>query len=100
MGMLPRLKNAGEILFGEHCPISLGNYTLGVNAILPTGGFAHTFSCVSVFDFLKRSSFAFVNREGYDKLSGPTRTLAQFEGFPAHARVLDFLDARNARKES
>ncbi len=94
LDLLPRLKNAGEILFGEFCPITVGNFSLGVNAILPTGGFANTFSCVSVFDFLKRSSFAYANKEGYAQLSGPARTLANFEGFPAHARALDAIDQK------
>ena len=82
--ILPRLHNAGEILLGPHCPISIGNYVLGVNAILPTGGFARTYSCITVHDFLKRSSFAYVTREGFETLSEPTKVLAQFEGFPTH----------------
>lgn len=85
---LPRLQNAGEILLGPYSPISLGNYTLGVNAILPTGGFARTFSCTTIHDFLKRSSFAYVSREGFQQLAGPTKTLAEFEGFPAHYRAV------------
>jgi histidinol dehydrogenase len=92
LDLLPRIKNAGEILFGRYCPITLGNYSLGVNAILPTGGFAHTFSCVSVFDFLKRSSFGYVSQEGFSIIGGPARVLARFEGFPAHARAIDFLN--------
>jgi len=92
--MLPRIRNAGEILFGDYCPITLGNFSLGVNAILPTGGFAHTYSCVSVFDFLKRSSFAYASREGFSNISGAARILAEFEGFPAHARAIDYLQKR------
>jgi histidinol dehydrogenase len=87
--VLPKLRNAGEILLGPHSPITLGNFSLGVNAILPTGGFARTFSCVSVHDFLKRSSFACVSAEGYRQLSGPARTLAEYEGFPAHRQAID-----------
>ena len=87
---LSRIKNAGEILLGPHCPITLGNFSLGVNAILPTGGFANTFSCVSVFDFLKRSSFGYASREGYSQISESARVLAEFEGFPSHARALDY----------
>jgi histidinol dehydrogenase len=85
---LPRLKNAGEILLGPHTPITVGNFSLGVNAILPTGGFARTFSCVSVHDFLKRSSFACASRAGFLKLAGPASILAEFEGFPSHKRAI------------
>ncbi|HLG64377.1 MAG TPA: histidinol dehydrogenase [Ktedonosporobacter sp.] len=86
--LLPELKNAGEILLGAHTPTCIGNYSLGTNAILPTGGFAHTFSCTSVFDFLKRTGVGYLTAEGYAALSEPTRRLAEFEGFPAHASAV------------
>ena len=88
MAVLPKIVNAGEILLGENTPITIGNFSLGVNAILPTGGFAKTFSCVTVFDFLKRSSIGYLTREGYERLAPVARTLAEIEGFPAHARAL------------
>ncbi|GCF10185.1 histidinol dehydrogenase [Dictyobacter arantiisoli] len=93
--VLPELRNAGEILLGSRTSGPLANYSLGINAILPTGGFAHTFSCTSVFDFLKRTSLGYVTAEGYGPLSDSTRILADFEGFPSHARaVTDRPEAR------
>ena len=86
--ILPELKNAGEILLGSHTPTCIGNYSLGTNAILPTGGFAHTFSCTSVFDFLKRTGVGYLTEDGYAALSETTRRLAEFEGFPAHASAV------------
>jgi histidinol dehydrogenase len=86
--LLPDLKNAGEILIGPYTPIPMGNYCLGTNAILPTGGFAHTFSCTTVFDFLKRTGIGYITAEGYAGLSEVTRRLAEFEGFPAHAKAV------------
>jgi len=86
--LLPELKNAGEILLGPHTPFCMGNYSVGTNAILPTGGFAHTYSCTSVYDFLKRTGLAYLTQEGYASLSGTTRRLAEFEGFPAHANAV------------
>jgi histidinol dehydrogenase len=86
--ILPRLKNAGEILIGPYTPYSAGNYAVGTNAILPTGGFAHTFSCTSVYDFLKRTGLAYVTAEGYPAISATVQTLAEFEGFPAHASAV------------
>ena len=83
--VLPELKNAGEILLGSRTSGPLANYALGTNAVLPTGGFAHTFSCTSVFDFLKRTTLGYVTAEGYGPLSEVTRRLADFEGFPSHA---------------
>lgn len=86
--VLNQIVNAGEILLGPHTPITLGNFSLGVNAILPTGGFAKTFSCVTVYDFLKRSSIGYVTATGYDKLKDVARQFAEYEGFPSHARAI------------
>ncbi len=86
--LLPQLKNAGEILIGRYTPFCMGNYCVGTNAVLPTGGFAHTYSCTSVYDFLKRTGIAYVTQEGYPTLSETTRRLADFEGFPAHANAV------------
>ncbi len=92
--ILPEIKNAAEILLGPYTPTCIGNYNLGTNAILPTGGFAHTFSCTSVFDFLKRTGVGYLTSEGYSSLCDTTRRLADFEGFPSHARaVTDRLQA-------
>jgi histidinol dehydrogenase len=86
--LLPNLKNAAEILLGPYTPYCMGNYAVGTNAILPTGGFAHTFSCTSVYDFLKRTGLAYVTEEGYPALGETVRRLAEFEGFPAHANAV------------
>lgn len=86
--VLPRLVNAGEILIGENSPSSLGNYGIGVNHVLPTGGMAHSYSCTSVWDFLKRTSLARVNAKGLNNLSPAVTAMADYEGFPAHANVL------------
>ncbi|MCK6577982.1 MAG: histidinol dehydrogenase [Anaerolineae bacterium] len=93
---LMRIRNAGEILLGNYTPIPTANYCLGLNAILPTGGFARSFSAVGVWDFLKRSGVGYLSREGYMELQGITTRLADYEGFPAHALAIrkrnDILD--------
>jgi histidinol dehydrogenase len=83
--VLPRIQHAGEILLGTHTPIAMSNYTLGLNAILPTGGFARSYSSVSVFDFLKRSGIGYLTEQGFHALKEATGKLADFEGFSAHA---------------
>ena len=93
-GTLGSVHNAGEILLGPYTPIPTSNYTLGLNAILPTGGFARSFSSVSVWDFLKRSGIGYMTREGYDSVRQSTATLADYEGFPAHAQSIRVRDAR------
>jgi histidinol dehydrogenase len=92
-GTLGKIRNAGEILLGPYTPIPTSNYTLGLNAILPTGGFARSFSSVSVWDFLKRSGIGYMTREGYDSLRKTTAILADYEGFPAHAQSIRVRDS-------
>lgn len=86
--LLNRLQHAGEILLGPRTPIPFANYCLGLNAILPTGGFARSFSSVSVWDFLKRTGVGYVTEQGYAQLAETTTTLADYEGFPAHAQAI------------
>jgi histidinol dehydrogenase len=92
--VLDRLEHAGEVLLGENTSIAFGNYAIGLNAILPTGGFARGYSCVGVPDFMKRSSFAHVTDEGVDELSRTAVTLARYEGFPAHADAAEYVARR------
>ncbi|MCC7305412.1 MAG: histidinol dehydrogenase [Alphaproteobacteria bacterium] len=86
--VLAKLLHAGEILIGECTPSTLGNYGIGVNHVLPTGGWAHTYSCTGVWDFLKRTSISKVDAQGFDSLKGPVLTLTEYENFPAHGDVL------------
>jgi histidinol dehydrogenase len=88
MSAVEKLTNVGEMLLGPYSPITIGNFALGVNAILPTGGFAKTFSCVTVFDFLKRSSIGYVTAEGYADIKDTARKFAEYEGFSAHAHAI------------
>lgn len=92
--VLNSLVNAGEVLLGEHASISFGNFAIGMNAILPTGGTARSYSCVGVEEFIKRSSFAYVSKEGARKLGPIAVELARYEGFPGHAEAAEFVLTR------
>jgi histidinol dehydrogenase len=83
--VLPKIKNAGEILLGDYTPVTLCNFVLGPNAILPTGGFAKTYSSVSVNDFLKRSSVGYASKDGFEKVRGYAAIFADVEGFETHS---------------
>jgi len=86
---LSLISNAGEILLGDNVPFSVANYSVGTNAILPTGGGARTWSGVSVRDFKKRSSVIYLTAEALSKLRPHASILAEYEGFPAHQQALD-----------
>ena len=85
---LGRIKNAGEILLGEHTPVTLGNFVLGPNAVLPTSQAAFTASPLSVFDYLKRTSVGHVTSTGYAALAEKAHKFALYEGFDGHANAV------------
>ena len=85
---LSLIKNAGEILLGENIPFSAANYVTGVNAVLPTGGNAKTYSAVSVRDFIKYSSVVYADKNGYEDFKNHVITIADYEGFETHGNAL------------
>jgi histidinol dehydrogenase len=85
------VKNAGEILLGEHTPSTLGNFVLGPSHVLPTGGWAKTFSALSVHDFMKRTSVVEVTAQAYPELAKHAAVIARYEGFDAHANAVSDL---------
>jgi histidinol dehydrogenase len=87
--LLPKIKNAGAIFLGEYTTEPLGDYVLGPNHTLPTGGTARFFSPLGVYDFLKRSSVLYVSEEGFKKVSEAAETLAESEGLFAHKRAIE-----------
>jgi len=90
LSILEKVKYAGEALLGYFTPGSLANYSLGPNAILPTSGFARTWSSLSVRDFTRRMSYAMVQEDAFRDLAPKTAILAQYEGFVAHATALTY----------
>ncbi|WP_340691147.1 histidinol dehydrogenase [Hydrogenobacter thermophilus] len=82
--LLPYIKHAGAIFLGRYSTEALGDYILGPNHTLPTGGTARFFSPLGVYDFIKRSSVLFVSKEGFERLAEPTESIAKAEGLFAH----------------
>ena len=87
--LLPKIKHAGAIFLGHYTTEPLGDYVLGPNHTLPTGGTARFYSPLGVYDFLKRSSVIYVSKEGFEKVKDPAKVLAQYEGLTAHRRSIE-----------
>jgi histidinol dehydrogenase len=96
---LGSITNAGEILLGENTPISLGNYVLGPNAVLPTSGAARIHSPLGVLDFLKTTGIGYVTSPAYETMAKHTHTLATYEGFDGHALAVSELRNRIRRQK-
>jgi histidinol dehydrogenase len=85
---LDRIFHAGEILLGEYAPSTLANFVVGPSHVLPTGGWAHTGSALSVHDFLKRTSLVNISKQGYETLAPYAKVFADYEGFDAHGNAV------------
>ncbi len=82
--LLEKIKHAGAIFLGEYSTEPLGDYVLGPNHVLPTGRAARFSSPLGVYDFIKRSSVIYVNKEGFNRVKKYAKTLATAEGLEAH----------------
>ncbi len=87
-GVLAMLRHAGEVLIGQHTPFSAANFVLGCPASLPTSGFAHVSSGITAEAFLKRTAVAACTEEALRELAPSVISLADHEGFPAHAHAI------------
>ena len=85
---LGHITEAAEILMGPHTPVSIGNFGLGPNAVLPTSRWARTCGPLSVTDFVKRSSIGYVTASAYPEFAKAARTLARYEGFSSHEHAV------------
>ncbi len=83
--LLPLIKHAGAVFLGSYTTEPLGDYVLGPNHTLPTGGSARFFSPLGVYDFVKRSSLLYVSREGFERVSDLAESIARAEELSAHA---------------
>lgn len=88
---LGRIIHAAEILMGPHTPVTIANFVLGPNAVLPTSRWARSFGPLSVTDFMKRSSIGYVTAPAYPELARHARVLADYEGFSSHANSVSHL---------
>ncbi len=82
---LAHIRNASEILLGEHAAGSIANYMMGPNCVLPTSGAARTHSPLGVHDFIKTASIGHLTQSGYNELAPKVHQFATYEGFDAHA---------------
>ena len=81
-----RIRHAGAVFLGAFCPEALGDYVAGPNHVLPTGRTARFASGLSVFDFLKRTTWVAGDAPALARVGPAAVALAEAEGLQAHAR--------------
>jgi histidinol dehydrogenase len=82
------VRHAGAVFLGPWCPEALGDYVAGPNHVLPTGRTARFASGLSVFDFLKRTTWVAADRAALGRVGPAAVALAEAEGLGAHARSI------------
>jgi histidinol dehydrogenase len=92
------VSTAGSVFLGRWTPESVGDYCSGTNHVLPTYGYARTYSGLSVADFQRRMTLQEVTLSGLRGLAPTVLTLAGLEGLDAHARAVTVrLEAADTR---
>ncbi len=83
-----RILNAGSVFLGPWSPESAGDYASGTNHVLPTYGYARSYSGLSVDSFLKQITFQELTEKGIKALGPVIETLATIEGLDAHCQAV------------
>jgi histidinol dehydrogenase len=86
--LLPQVSCAGSVFLGEWSPESMGDYCSGTNHVLPTFGYARSYSGVSLLEFQKRITVQQLSAEGLRALGPTAVTLAGMEGLDAHGNAV------------
>jgi len=79
-----KIRHAGAAFLGRYAPEALGDYVAGPNHVLPTSGTARFASGLSVFDFLKRTTWIEADAHALAAIGPAAVTLARAEGLDAH----------------
>jgi phosphoribosyl-ATP pyrophosphohydrolase/phosphoribosyl-AMP cyclohydrolase/histidinol dehydrogenase len=86
----PLLRHYGAIFWGEVSAEVFGDYGVGPNHTLPTGGGARSSGGLSVFDFVRIRTWMRMERnEDLGQVIADSARLARVEGLEGHARAAE-----------
>lgn len=83
------VKNAGSVFLGPWTPESAGDYASGTNHTLPTGGWARSYSGVSLDSFFKKITIQEITQTGLKNIGKAVSVMAREEQLPSHARAVE-----------
>lgn len=86
-----RVENAGGVFIGSDAAEVIGDYGAGPNHTLPTGGTARYKAGLSVFNFLRMTTYIDIdNPEKATQLYKDAAEMGRIEGLEGHARAAGF----------
>lgn len=86
--LLEGVQSAGSVFLGAWTPESVGDYCSGSNHVLPTYGYARSYSGVSVASYQKQITVQELSPAGLREIGPCTATLAAAEQLEAHRRAV------------
>jgi histidinol dehydrogenase len=84
--LVPQVRHAGAVFVGRLAPASIGDYLAGPSHVLPTAGTARFGSALTVDDFVKQVHVISLDPAAFARVAPHVETLAEAEGFDAHAQ--------------
>lgn len=86
--LVDSVESAGSVFVGAWTPESVGDYCSGSNHVLPTYGYARSYSGVSVASYQKQITVQELDPNGLRAIGPCTVTLAAAEQLEAHRRAV------------
>ena len=83
-----RVLYPGIVYVGPHTPVAMGDYYIGTNHVLPTGGAGRFTAGLSVDRFTKRKVLVKIDDKFLKKYGDKAVRLARIEGFFAHGESI------------
>jgi len=90
-----KIINVGSICNGKYTPMSVSDYTVGTNHVLPTAGTSKFSSGLNINEFVKKISVVTLSKLGVEKIGNPAITLSEFEQLDGHAQSVKSRIRRN-----
>ncbi len=83
-----QIMNAGSVFVGDYSPESVGDYASGTNHVLPTYGYAKTYSSLGLADFQKRMTIQTLTPAGLKGIGAFVEKMAAAERLDAHKNAV------------
>ena len=88
MTVAEEVVNAGSVFLGPYSPESAGDYASGTNHTLPTNGYAHAYSGVSLDSFIRKITFQELSDEGIRNIGPAIEVMAENESLNGHKNAV------------
>ena len=84
-----KITNSALVLIGPYSPAAASDYVLGTNHVLPTSGYAKTYSGLSIINYVRRVNIVQCSKEELNSLRKTVGILAESERLPNHAASVE-----------